>query len=259
MAERGEPVGDTVSSDSELEDQAVGSGGGQGDPASTSVGDAPTGTAAAYGWLRSRRVLLGIGVSTAALVVVGAGAVGSGVGDDASAPPEDAASSTSVSTTTTAETTTTTFPSTTSTTTWTSTTTTTVVPTSAPPDEPVGEPTADNGVMAPINAPSTEVSVCSLGPWGGSHPQGSIPGPPEQAQLVNGPNWNCANGNTGCNVTISTTWSDGVTASDSRVLPTPGMYTLNDGRGTTASFSVSSDLYCAFGSADYGTVWLPGT
>jgi len=34
---------------------------------------------------------------------------------------------------------------------------------------------------------------------------------------------------------------------------------LNDGRGTTASFSVSSDLFCSFGSAHYTTVWPPGT
>lgn len=259
MGEPGEPVDGVTSSEGEIDDPTSEQGrleNGDGHTATASApdSDAAAATAARVTWSRRRRVVWGIGAAIVATIVTAVGGVAarSGAGDDRSSPADEPPASTSVSTTTTTATSTTTSTS----------TTTTVAPTTAPPPEPAGEPAgspaADDEVMTPVTEPSHTAPVCGLGPWGESHPQGTGPGPPESASLVNGPNWNCANAATGCNVSISTTWSDGVTASDSRVLTAPGTYTLNDGRGTTATFSVSSDLYCGFNSADYTTVWPPG-
>lgn len=270
MGDPGEPADGTTSSEGEgqgeVEDvaaeqgQADDSPGPSGAPAAPDSGPAAE-TAAVQGfWWRRRRVVLGLGAATVVAIVIVAGGVaaGSGSGDDRSSPPGDTTRSTPASTTTT-----TTETTTTSTTTSTSTTTTTTPPPTepAPPPvaepnhEPAGEPATDDGVMTPITEPSHTVPVCGLGPWGESQSLGTVPGPPEEAKLISGPSWNCANAATGCRVSISTTWSDGVTASDSRTLTAPGTYTLNDGRGTTASFSVTPDLICVFNSADYSNTW----
>lgn len=263
MGEPGEPADGVTSSEGEGEDLAAAKGrvdNGEGQDATSPASDRGPATeaAAVHGtWLRRHRVGLGIGVATVAAIVAVVGGVTAGAGDDRSSPPGEDRRSTSASTTTTTVMSTTTSSS----------TPTTVAPTTGPPAEPVGEPAgeptggqaADDGVMTPITPPSHTVPACGPGPWGLSHPQGAVPGAPDQAILVDGPNNDCSNAATGCNVSISTTWSDGVTASDSRVLTAVGTHTLNDGRGTTATFSVSSDLSCAFNGAEFSNVWPGGT
>lgn len=257
-------MGDATSSDSE---EGGLTPGGDGSDAATEVdvpttGDDTTGDApaAAAAWWRRRPVLTGLGTAaTVVVILVGAVVVGSSGTDDGSRSAEDVAGS--AATTTTRDATTSTTPTTTSTTTTTApppTTTTTAAPrpepTAAPPEAP-----ADDGVMTPAPAPAPTVTVCGFGPWGESSPKSSLPGPPDQAQLVDGPVWNCANGPSGCTVSITTAWSDGVTASNSSALPGPGTYTVNDGRGTAATFSVSPDLLCSFNGADYSNFWPGGT
>jgi hypothetical protein len=258
-------VGDTTNYDSEPGDLPSGDGGGSDDatavdlPAAgdgTTGGDAKTATAR----LRRRPVLLGLGTASAVVVIlVGAVVAGSSGTDDGPRSAEDVAGS--AATTTTRDATTSTTTTTTSTTTTTApppTTTTTAAPRPEPTDETPDAP-ADDGVMTPGPAPAPRATVCGLGPWGESSPKSSLPGPPDQAQLVDGPVWNCANGPAGCTVSISTAWSDGVTASNSSALPGPGAYTVNDGRGTAATFSVSPDLLCSFNGADYSNFWPGGT
>jgi hypothetical protein len=102
------------------------------------------------------------------------------------------------------------------------------------------------------------VPTCGLGPWPDGTNLQPVEGHPGVTRLMSGPNRNCANTANGCNVTVSTTWEDGVTASKSQVLTSEGTYTLNDGRGTTATFSVFGGS-CVWNGADFRMVWPVGT
>lgn len=197
---------------------------------------------------RDRRVMLGVGAAAALVLMVGGVAMASGFGDDDGASPKGSlpTSTTRAPTSTTTSTSTTLPP-----------TTTTLAPTTVPPAEPAVAPAVDpEDVPTPVTTAANRVPRCGLGPWGERHPLNwDVPGPPEQIELVDGPNHDCTDEAGGCRVTISTTWSDGVTASDARVLTRTGGHTLNDGRGTIAQFWVYDDLGCAFSSATYNNVW----